>query len=196
MEAIIIAHRRPALIAALFAFAVSLVACSPGVDVAVTGIPADAWVSVDSLSQDIAAVPSVVYRHRGIGSGKVFGLAPAPSYTATARDAGGCIKATASVDYDGSDEVNINLRPVEGCGNVSAPPAPAPIDPQPVAPSPTPQPTPQPQPQPMPAPDADRDGIPDAQDLCPLLVGSPSNTTRPGCPLPRTAAATLVPMDF
>ena len=162
MEAIIIAHRRPALIAALFAFAVSLVACSPGVDVAVTGIPADAWVSVDSLSQDIAAVPSVVYRHRGIGSGKVFGLAPAPSYTATARDAGGCIKATASVDYDGSDEVNINLRPVEGCGNVSAPPAPAPIDPQPVAPSPTPQPTPQPQPQPMPAPDADRDGIPDA----------------------------------
>ncbi len=115
-------HRRPALIAALLTLAVSLVACSPGVDVAVTGIPADATVSIDSLSQDIAAVPSVVYRNKGVGSAKVFGLAPAPSYTATARDVGGCIKATGAVEYDGSDEVNINLRPVEGCGNVSAPP--------------------------------------------------------------------------
>jgi len=115
--AIIAKHHRPALVALLLAFAVSLVGCQGGVDVAVTGIPADAWVSVDSLSQDIAAVPSVVYRH--LGSAKVFGLPAAPSCTATARDVGGCIKATGAVEYDGSDEVNINLRPVEGCGNVS-----------------------------------------------------------------------------
>lgn len=102
----------PTLVIALLTLAVSLVACSPGVDVAVTGIPADATVSVDSLSQDIAAVPSVVYRNKGVGSAKVFGLAAAPSYTATARDVSGCIKATATVDYDGSDEVLINLRPV------------------------------------------------------------------------------------
>ena len=195
MDAAIIAtHRRPALLVALLALIVAaLTGCHKGVDVAVVGIPADTQVSVDSLSQDIAASPSKVYRHRGIGSAKVFGLAAAPSYTATARDVSGCIKATASAEYDGEDEVLINLRPVEGCGNVSAPP-PAPIVQQPVAPSPTPQPTPQPQPQPMPAPDADRDGVPDAQDACLLLVGSPSNTTRPGCPLPRTVAATLVPM--
>ena len=123
---LIATHRRPALIAALLTLAVSLVACSPGVDVAVTGIPADTQVSVDSLAQDIAAVPSVVYRYRGIGSAKVFGLAAAPSYTATARDASGCIKATASAEYDGGDEVLITLRPVTGCGNVSAPP-PAPV---------------------------------------------------------------------
>lgn len=127
MDAQIIAtHHRPALIAALLALVVSLVACSPGVDVAVTGIPVDTQVSVDSLAQDIAAAPSKVYRYRGIGYAKVLGLAVAPSYTATARDVSGCIKATATVDYDGSDEVNINLRPVTGCGNVSAPP-PAPI---------------------------------------------------------------------
>ena len=189
-------HRRPALIAALLTLVVAtLVGCHGGVDVAVTGIPADATVSVDSLAQDIAAVPSVVYRHRGIGSAKVFGLPAAPSYTATARDVSGCIKATATVEYDGSDEVLINLRPVTGCGNVSAPP-PAPIDQQPVVPSPQPQPqpTPQPQPQPQPAPDADRDGVPDAQDLCPLLAGSSSNTSRLGCPMPRTVAAQLVPM--
>jgi hypothetical protein len=51
-----------------------------------------------------------------------------------------------------------------------------------------------PQPQPQPA-DADRDGVPDAQDLCPLLAGSQANTARPGCPLPKTVAAQLVPMS-
>ena len=49
-------------------------------------------------------------------------------------------------------------------------------------------------PLPQPPVDSDKDGIADAQDLCPLLVGSSSNTSRPGCPLPRTVAAQLVPM--
>lgn len=193
MEAALIAqHRAPALVAALLTLVVAtLVGCHGGVDVAVADIPADTQVSVDSLSQDTAAAPSKVYRYKGIGYARVMGLVPAPSYTATARDVSGCIKATGTVDYDGSDEVHITLRPVTGCGNVSAQP-PVPIDPQPVAPSPTPQ--PMPQPQPMPAPDADKDGVPDAQDACPLLVGSPSNTPRPGCPMPRMVAAQLVPM--
>ena len=115
-----LAHRHLALVVALFALVVAaLTGCQGGVDVAVVGIPVDTAVSVDSLAQDIAAVPSVVYRHRGVGSAKVFGLPAAPSYTATARDVSGCIKATGTVEYDGSDEVNITLRPVEGCGNVS-----------------------------------------------------------------------------
>jgi hypothetical protein len=194
MEAAIIAtHRRPALVAALLTLIVAaLTGCQGGVDVAVVGIPADTQVtvSVDSLRQDIAAAPSKVYRYKGVGYARLHGLAAAPSYTATARRLDGCAVAVGSVEYDGSDEVRIDLHAVDGCGK---PALPAP-DPQPVAPSPQPQPMPQPQPQPQPAPDADKDGVPDLQDLCPLLAGSQTNTSRLGCPMPRTVAAQLVPM--
>ena len=194
--ALIAQHHRPALVVALLALVVAtLVGCHGGVDVAVVNIPADTQVtvSVDSLAQELASSPSRIYRYRGIGYARVLGLAAAPSYTATARRLDGCTVAVGSVEYDGSDEVRIDLHPVNECDKT--PPA-EPVTPQPVAPSPQPQPMPQPQPQPQPMPiaDADKDGVPDASDLCPLLVGSSSNTTRPGCPLPRTVAATLVPM--
>lgn len=193
MEAALIAqHRAPALVAALFALVVAtLVGCHGGVDVAVVGIPAETTVtvSVDSLSQEIASSPSKVYRYKGMGYAKVLGLPPAPSFTATARRMDGCTVAVGSTDFNGEDEVRIDLHAVDGCEPA---PTPTPITPQPIAPSPMPQ--PQPMPQPMPLADADKDGVPDAQDLCPLLVGSSSNTTRPGCPLPKTVAATLVPM--
>ncbi len=192
MDAQLIAtHHRPALVAALLTLVVAaLTGCHGGVDVSVVGIPADTQVtvSVDSLSQEIASSPSKVYRYKGIGYARVLGLLPAPSYTATARRLDGCTVAVGSAEYSGEDEVRIDLHAVDNCDK----PAPTPVTPQPITPSPSPSPSPQPQP--MPAPDADRDGIPNAQDLCPLLVGSPSNTTRPGCPLPRTVAATLVPM--
>jgi len=98
--------------------------------------------------------------------------------------------AVGSVEYSGEDEVRIDLHAVDGCGKPATP-----VAPQPIAPTPTPQPSPMPQPQPMPqpAPDADRDGVADAQDLCPLIAGSATNTSRPGCPT-KTIAATLVPM--
>ena len=51
---LIATHRRPALIAALLTLAVSLVACSPGVDVAVTGIPADTQVSCRGVSKTMS----------------------------------------------------------------------------------------------------------------------------------------------
>jgi hypothetical protein len=187
MIAQLVAHRH---LAAIITLITTLAACDgKGVDISVVGIPADTQVtvSVDSLRQDIAAAPSKVYRYKGVGYAHLPGLAAAPSYTATARRLDGCTVAVGSVEYNGEDEVRIDLHAVVGCGK----PAPTPVEPvtpQPIAPPP------QPQPQPMPAPDADRDGIPDAQDLCPLLVGSPSNTTRPGCPMPKTTAATLVPM--
>jgi hypothetical protein len=187
--ALIAQHRRPALVVALFTLVVAtIIGCDgKGVDVAVVGIPADTTVtvSVDSLSQDIAAAPSKVYRYRGIGYARLLGLVAAPSYTATARRLDGCAVAVGSVEYAGEDEVRINLHPTDGCDKT-----PTPVEPQPIAPQPQPQPMPQPQP---PA-DADRDGVPDAQDLCPLLAGSQANTARPGCPLPRTVAAQLVPM--
>lgn len=190
MEAALIAqHRAPALFAALFALVVAtLVGCHGGVDVAVVGIPADSTVtvSVDSLSQEIASSPSKVYRYRGIGYARVLGLLPAPSYTATARRMDGCAVAVGSAEYDGSDEVRIDLHAVDNCDKPA--PMPTPVTPQPIAPSPMPQPMPQPQPV-----DSDKDGVPDAQDLCPLLAGSQANS-RPGCPLPKTVAATLVPM--
>ena len=192
MEAAIIAtHRRPALVVALFALVIAaLTGCHGGVDVAVIGIPAETTVtvSVDSLSQEIASSPSKVYRYRGIGYARLHGLVASPSYTATARRLDGCAVAVGSVEYNGEDEVRIDLHAVEGCGKPASP-----VEPQPIAPSPMPQPQPQPMPQPMPLADADKDGVPDTSDLCPLLVGSSSNT-RPGCPLPKTVAATLVPM--
>lgn len=196
MEAALIAtHRRPALLVALLALVVAtLVGCDgKGVDVAIIGIPAETTVtvSVDSLAQELAASPSKVYRYKGVGYARVLGVLPAPAYTATARRLDGCAVAVGSVEYNGEDEVRIDLHAVDGCGK---PALPAP-DPQPVAPSPQPQPSPMPQPQPMPPADADKDGVPDKQDLCPLLVGSSSNTSRLGCPIPRTVAATLVPMS-
>ena len=192
MIAQLVAHRH---LAAIITLITTLVACDgKGVDVSVVGIPADTQVtvSVDSLRQDIAAAPSKVYRYKGVGYARLLGLAAAPSYTATARRPDGCAVAVGSVEYDGSDEVRIDLHPVDNCDK----PAPTPVEPQPIAPSPQPQPQPmpQPQPQPMPPADADKDGVPDASDLCPLLVGSSSNTSRTGCPIPRTVAATLVPM--
>ena len=189
-----LAHRHLALVVALFALAVAaLTGCQGGVDVAVVGIPADTQVtvSVDSLRQDIAAAPSKVYRYKGVGYAKVLGLAAAPSYTATARRLDGCTVAVGSVEYNGEDEVRIDLHSVDGCDKPA--PTPTPITSQPVAPSPQPQPQPQPmQPQPV---DSDKDGVPDSQDLCPLLAGSQTNTSRPGCPTPRTVAAQLVPMS-
>lgn len=189
---IIATHRRPALVAAIITIVAVFAGCHGGVDVAVVGIPADTQVtvSVDSLSQEIASSPSKVYRYRGIGYARVMGLAAAPSYTATARRLDGCTVAVGSVEYSGEDEVRIDLHAVDGCGKPA--PTPTPITSQPVAPQP--QPSPMPQPQPMPPVDSDKDGVPDASDLCPLLVGSSTNTARLGCPMPRTVAATLVPM--
>jgi len=190
MIAQLVAHRH---LAAIITLITTLVACDgKGVDVSVVGIPADTQVtvSVDSLRQDIAAAPSKVYRYKGVGYARLLGLAAAPSYTATARRLDGCTVAVGSVEYDGSDEVRIDLHDVANCDK----PAPTPVEPvtpQPIAPPPQPS----PQPMPMPAPDADRDGVTDSQDLCPLLVGSPSNTSRPGCPLPKTVAAQLVPLS-
>jgi len=192
MDATIIAtHRRPALIAALFALVATLVACDgKGVDVAIIGIPADTQVtvSVDSLSQDIAAAPSKVYRYRGIGYARLHGLVAAPSYTATARRLDGCAVAVGSTDFNGEDELRIDLHAVDNCDK-----PPTPVEPVTVAPQPMPQPQPMPMPMQQPL-DSDKDGVPDASDLCPLLVGSANNTPRPGCPLPRTATAQLVPM--
>jgi len=195
MTAQIIATR-PALLVALLALVVAtLVACDgKGVDVAVVGIPDGATVSVDALPWDTAAAPSRVYRYAGVGYARLLGLAVAPSYSATARRGDGCSVAVGSVEYSGEDEVRIDLHAVDGCGKPATP-----VEPQPIAPTPTPQPSPMPQPQPMPMPmqqplDSDKDGVPDASDLCPLLVGSANNTPRPGCPLPRTATAQLVPM--
>lgn len=192
--ALIAHHHHTALLTALvIVAALTLLGCHEGVDVAVVGIPAETTVtvSVDSLSQEIASSPSKVYHYRGIGYARVLGLLPAPSYTATARRKDGCAVAVGSVEYDGSDEVRIDLRPVDGCDKTPTPVEP--VTAQPIAPSPQPQ--PQPQPMPMPLADADKDGVPDASDLCPLLVGSSSNTSRPGCPMPKTVAAQLVPMS-
>jgi len=194
--ALIAQHHRPAIVVALLALvvaALTLLGCHGGVDVALVGIPADTQVSVsvDSLSQEIATSPSKVYRYRGIGYARLHGLVAAPSYTATARRLDGCTVAVGSTEYNGEDEVRIDLHAVDNCDKTPTPVEP--VTPQPIAPSPQPQPQPQPMPQPQPV-DSDKDGVPDASDLCPLLVGSASNTTRPGCPMPKTAAATLVPM--
>jgi len=127
MEAALIAnptHRRPAVVAALFALVVAtLTGCHGGVDVAIINIPADTQVtvSVDSLSQDIAAAPSKVYRYRGIGYARLHGLVAAPSYTATARRLDGCAVAVGSVEYAGEDEVRINLHPTDGCDKTPTP---------------------------------------------------------------------------
>ena len=119
MDAQLIAtHRRPALVAAIITLVATLVGCDgKGVDVAVVGIPADTQVSVsvDSLSQEIAAAPSKVYRYRGIGYAKVLGLLPAPSFTATARRLDGCAVAVGSVEYNGEDELRIDLHAVDNC---------------------------------------------------------------------------------
>lgn len=95
--------------------ALTLLGCHGGVDIAVVGIPDGATVSVDALPWDTAAAPSRVYRYAGVGYAKVLGLAAAPSFTATARRVDGCTVAVGSVEYDGSDEVRIDLRPVDGC---------------------------------------------------------------------------------
>jgi hypothetical protein len=113
MEAALIAnptHRRPALVAALFTLIIAtLVGCHGGVDVAVVGIPDGATVSVDALPWDTAAAPSKVYRYRGVGYARLLGLVAAPSYTATARRLDGCAVAVGSVEYNGEDEVRIDL---------------------------------------------------------------------------------------
>ncbi len=195
MDAAIIAtHRRPALVAAIITIVAVFAGCHGGVDVAVVGIPAETTVtvSVDSLSQEIASSPSKVYRYRGIGYARLHGLVASPSYTATARRLDGCTVAVGSTDFNGEDEVRIDLHSVDGCGKTPTPVEP--VTPQPIAPSPMPQPQPQPMPQPQPV-DSDKDGVPDLQDLCPLLAGSQANTSRPGCPIPRTVAAQLVPMS-
>jgi len=193
MDAQLIAtHRRPALVAAIITLVATLVGCDgKGVDVAIIGIPDGATVSVDALPWDTAAAPSRVYRYAGVGYARLLGLAVAPSYSATARRGDGCSVAVGSVEYSGEDEVRIDLHAVDGCGKPATP-----VEPQPIAPTPTPQPQPQPMPMPspQPAPDADRDGVADAQDLCPLIAGSATNTSRPGCPT-KTIAATLVPMS-
>lgn len=128
MEAALIAqHRRPALVVALFALvAAALVGCHEGVDVAVVGIPADTTVSVsiDSLSQEIARSPSKVYRYKGVGYARVHGLVEAPSYTATARRKDGCAVAVGSTDFNGEDEVRINLHAIDGCKIPTPTPAP------------------------------------------------------------------------
>ena len=116
MIAQLVAHRH---LAAIITLITTLVACDgKGVDVSVVGIPADTQVtvSVDSLRQDIAAAPSKVYRYKGVGYARLLGLAAAPSYTATARRLDGCTVAVGSVEYNGEDEVRIDLHAVDGCG--------------------------------------------------------------------------------
>ena len=112
MIAQLVAHRH---LAAIITLITTLVACyGKGVDVSVVGIPADTQVtvSVDSLRQDIAAAPSKVYRYKGVGYARLLGLAAAPSYTATARRLDGCTVAVGSVEYNGEDEVRIDLHAV------------------------------------------------------------------------------------
>jgi hypothetical protein len=133
------------------------------------------------LSQDIAAAPSKVYRYRGIGYARLLGLVAAPSYTATARRLDGCAVAVGSVEYDGEDEVRIDLRPVDGCDKTPTPVEP--VTAQPIAPftaAATSAPADAAAASPMPT----RMASPTHSDLCPLLVGSSTNTSRPGCPCP------------
>lgn len=117
MDAAIIAtHRRPALVAAIITLVATLVGCDgKGVDVAIVGIPDGATVSVDALPWDTAASPSKVYRYRGVGYARLLGLAAAPSYTATARRLDGCAVAVGSTDFNGEDEIRINLHAVDKC---------------------------------------------------------------------------------
>ena len=110
-----LAHRHLALVVAIILITTFVACDGKGVDIAIVGIPDGATVSVDALPWDTAAAPSRVYRYKGIGYAKVLGLAAAPSFTATARRVDGCTVAVGSVEYDGSDEVRIDLRPVDGC---------------------------------------------------------------------------------
>jgi hypothetical protein len=181
--ALIAHHHHTALLTALvIVAALTLLGCHEGVDVAVVGIPAETTVtvSVDSLSQEIASSPSKVYRYRGVGYARVLGLARSAFIHRNGTSGDGCAVAVGSVEYDGSDEVSIDLRPVDGCDKTPTPVEP--VTAQPIAPSPQPQ--PQPQPMPMPPAMPTRTASPTLQDLCPLLVGSSSNTSRPGCPMP------------
>ena len=120
--ALIAHHHHTALLTALvIVAALTLLGCHGGVDVAVVGIPDGATVSVDSLSQDIAASPSKVYRYKGVGYAHLLGLVAAPSYTATARRLDGCAVAVGSTNFNGEDEVRIDLHVVDNCDKTPTP---------------------------------------------------------------------------
>ena len=122
--ALIAHHHHTALLTALvIVAALTLLGCHGGVDVALVGIPADTQVSVsvDSLSQDIAASPSKVYRYKGVGYAHLLGLVAAPSYTATARRLDGCAVAVGSTDFNGEDELRIDLHAVDNCDKTTTP---------------------------------------------------------------------------
>ncbi len=188
MDAAIIAtHRRPALVVALFVLVVAaLTGCHGGIDVAVVGIPADTQVtvSIDSLSQEIASSPSRVYRYKGVGYARVLGVLPAPSYTATARRKDGCAVAIGSTDFNGEDEVRINLHTIDGCKIPAPTPTPAPThDMWPSADLARPDMAPSDMSAPAPA--TDMSGLPD--------MAAPPAVCAPLAPLPTPIAANLAP---
>lgn len=126
MEAVLIAqHRRPALVIALFVLTLALVGCQEGVSITVVGVPVDARVSVDSLSQAIARVPSKIYRYQGVGYARIHGVPAAASYLAIARSPSGCVVSSGVAYGTGEDEVQIDLKPVSDC-------QPPPVEPPPV----------------------------------------------------------------
>ena len=178
-------NHRPALVVALFALVIAtLVGCHEGVDVVVVGIPADTAITVDSLNPEPARSPSKVYRYKGVGYARVLGVSPAPSYTASARRPDGCVLAVGSVEYNGENEVRIDLHTIDGC-KMPAPPTPATHDMWPSVDLARPDMAPSD----MTAPAAPRDMVtPAPSDMAPQPA-----TCSPLAPLPAPIAANLAP---